>query len=94
MEHPFSTMSVIHEVMRNGVMDFLIAEDDQYQRYQMLDEMLENMQQNSSFGPRHENQTNLKGPQLMLEKVKPADRVTFMINYLYMTIRSNQLLEK
>jgi hypothetical protein len=31
---------------------------------------------------------------MMLDKVKQADRVTFMINYLYMTLRNNQLLEK
>jgi hypothetical protein len=30
----------------------------------------------------------------MLDKIKPADRVTFMMNYLYMTIRSNQMLER
>jgi Gamma tubulin complex component N-terminal len=30
---------------------------------------------------------------LMLDKIKPADRDTFLLNYLYITIRNNQLLE-
>jgi hypothetical protein len=30
VEKPFSVMTVLHEVMRNGVMDFVIAEDDQH----------------------------------------------------------------
>ena len=29
---------------------------------------------------------------MQLEKIKPADRVTFLLNYLYLTIRNNQLL--
>lgn len=60
----------------------------------MLDEMLENMQHNSSFGIINRESQGAQGPKLMLDKIKPADRVTFMMNYLYMTIRSNQLLER
>lgn len=37
-----------------------------------------------------------KAPQkvtiLQLDKIKPADRVTFLMNYLYITIRNSQLL--
>lgn len=29
---------------------------------------------------------------LELEKIKPADRVTFLLNYLYLVARNNQLL--
>jgi hypothetical protein len=57
VEKPFSVMTVLHEVMRNGVMDFVIAEDDQHQRYQMLDEMLDDMKHNESFGLAHPRNT-------------------------------------
>jgi hypothetical protein len=30
LEKPFAVITVLHEVMRNGVMDFVIAEDDQH----------------------------------------------------------------
>lgn len=58
----------------------------------MLDEMLENMKHNESFGAAPRN-TSPSGPQLILDKIKEADRVTFIINYLYMTLRGNQLLQ-
>lgn len=28
-----------------------------------------------------------------MDKIKPADRVTFLMNYLYLSIRNNQLLD-
>lgn len=27
-----------------------------------------------------------------MEKIKPADRVTFLLNYLYLVLRNNQLM--
>jgi hypothetical protein len=57
----------------------------------MLDEMLENMKPSESFGAAPRNSSS--GPQLILDKIKQADRVTFIINYLYMTLRGNQLLQ-
>jgi hypothetical protein len=30
VEKPFCVITVLHEVMQNGVMDFVIAEDDQH----------------------------------------------------------------
>jgi hypothetical protein len=30
VEKPFCVINVLHEVMQNGVMDFVIAEDDQH----------------------------------------------------------------
>ena len=38
------------------------------------------------------SETHLSSSLLQTEKIKPADRVTFLLNYLYMTLRSNQLL--
>lgn len=59
-------------------MDFIVAEDDQHQRLKLLDDMLSSAQGSAaSSGP------------MLLDKIKPADRVTFALNYMYLTLRNN-----
>jgi len=41
-------MALAHDLLQNGVMDFIIAEDDQHQRLKLLDDMLSSMQGSNS----------------------------------------------
>ena len=38
------------------------------------------------------NPTNLPNASLNFEHIKPADRATYLLNYLYMQIQTDQLL--
>jgi hypothetical protein len=43
-------VKVVSEVLSNGVMDFLLVEDDQHQRFQMLEDLIRSMKNSSSEG--------------------------------------------
>ena len=72
----FKPIALAHEILANGVIDFLVAEDDQHQKLQLVDDMLESVDQKDKSV-------------ILLDKVKPADRVTFMLNSMFLALRNN-----
>jgi hypothetical protein len=39
-QHIFGLVSIVFDILRNGIMDFLIKEDDSHQRFQDLEDMI------------------------------------------------------
>jgi len=106
----FSKVKLLYEVIKNGIMDYLVSGDDSENMFfghadqiQVNSFTMNNLnnffsspsKQNEQDGekePVEESDWEEKAAQLDWDKIKPADRVTFLLNYLYLVLRNNQLL--
>jgi hypothetical protein len=90
--HIFKRVSLLHDIVKNGIMDFLVSPD-------VEGRLLFGPEFYNQIGQPHleetknaEDYTEMVAP-LDTDKIKPADRVSFLLNYLYLCLRNSQLLE-
>ncbi|CDW85435.1 gamma-tubulin complex component 5 [Stylonychia lemnae] len=84
-DNVFKKVKLIHQVMRIGIMDFYIIEEDyNYMDYQ---ENSDSDNDNSHIALMEETEI------IQIDKIKPADRVTYLLNSLFIFIKNNQLLQ-
>lgn len=91
MDFIFVKVNCLHDIIKNGVMDYLIKAEEISDPDLIQNFSIASANQNILEGQRESDNKNLI-PALELDKLKPADRVTFLLNYLYLTIKNNELL--
>ena len=100
----FVKVQTVYDVVSNGVMDFLVAQKDQqnhnlkhFQMRMFQDQQALKGQPGEKAG-QPDRDISFTGAikelkaSLDVEKIKPADRVSFLLNYLYLVLRNNQLV--
>eukprot|EP00347_Sterkiella_histriomuscorum_P006822 403351300 len=92
--HVFKKIQLLHDIMRNGIMDFLILEDEDLLRlHDFSENSVANLDDSSNTQININQQNPSPLPQVLVDKIKAADRVTFLLNYLFVVIKNNQLLD-
>ena len=101
----FIKVQTVYDVLSSGIMDFLVAQKDnqtpaQFKilQMQMFQDDLAVKGQTNNKADQNSQGIDFTGEikelkaSLDIEKIKPADRVAFLLNYLYLALRNNQLV--
>ena len=100
----FIKVQTVYDVLSSGIMDFLVAQKENQSPAQFKILQMQMFQDDSAIRENSNAQANendkgisftgelkeLKAS-LDIEKIKPADRVAFLLNYLYLQLKNNQL---
>lgn len=94
--HIFKRVSLLHDIVRNGIMDFLVGGDAETGK-KLFDADFYNQVGQPNFNEEKKEAVEdftEQAATLDTDKIKPADRVSFLLNYLYLSLRNSQLLEE
>ena len=89
----FRKVHLLFEVISNGIMDYLVAGSESVNFFFGTHKSRQ-MASFTSIERAEEKPSEEveKAASLDWEKIKPADRVTFLLNYLFLVINNNEIL--
>lgn len=92
--HVFKRVLILYDIIKNGIMDFLVSPDSENEGKILLGlEFYQQINQEPAEEVKTAKDFSEMIAPLDTEKIKPADRVSFLLNYLYLSLRNSQLLE-